>query len=85
MNSTSTVSEQVEYVCGDCKSTSWHLYICHRDDGQTLLFITCANPECLDAKRIQLGLSSVDMPMWDEFNITGQGYDLLPQAPEELN
>jgi hypothetical protein len=79
--------ELTEYTCGDCRGNLWHLAIGHRSDGVTQLIIVCADPECVARKREELGVPEDEMIVWNELNITGQGYDAedLADEPKILN
>jgi len=68
--------ETTEYVCGDCHGTEWKLNLGHDDENEKVfLIITCANPSCVEKKRLELGGEPDSIVVWDTFDITSQGYD----------
>lgn len=73
----SITSEAIDYVCADCGSTTWELKIVHESDELTTLLVICSNQQCVENKKHELNIRNNNnaYPIWDEFNITGQGKD----------
>jgi hypothetical protein len=68
----------MDYVCADCQGTKWTLKIGHQSNGRTMLLIICSNEKCVQKKKAELNIddtNSSHFPIWDEFDITGQGKD----------
>jgi hypothetical protein len=63
-------------MCGNCGSNTWELQLKYGTDGTTTLVIICGNKECVKAKRKLLQASEDSIIIWEELDITGQGYDL---------
>lgn len=81
-----TVTEISGYACGDCGSNTWTLNVGHRSDGKTFLIVSCGNKKCVDKKRKELHASPDAQLVWDEFDITGQGHDIMDgYEPDEIN
>jgi len=76
----STYSEyetnSVEYFCSSCKGNKWRIILVS-EDNKVKLLISCSNPECVNGKLEDLDVDGYSSPfvVWDEFDITGQGYD----------
>jgi hypothetical protein len=64
-----------QYLCGDCGSEEWHLVIERLGDGETHLLTMCANEQCRQDKLKSLNGNEGDVVIWDDFDITNQGYD----------
>jgi hypothetical protein len=68
----------VKYSCSDCGGTEWELLIERLTNGRTHLLTVCSNKQCIQSKKLKLGLPLDDesqLVVWDEFDITGCGYD----------
>lgn len=64
------ITELLEYSCGHCKQSEWKIYIGYRDDGQTFLITSCANPLCQASRHEIMGKSLDSLLIYDSFNIT---------------
>lgn len=64
-----------DFTCGDCGGSAWELAIINKPEGNTSLFVTCANKECVERKKKDKQMDETQILFWDEFDITGQGYD----------
>jgi hypothetical protein len=73
--------EPVQYVCADCKGDTWKLVLgFNKEEGKTYLIITCANPICVESKRVALGGKPGELVIWDTFDVSGQGYDVIDEV-----
>lgn len=79
-------SEISPMVCENCEGTDFKVYIATQRDGRTQLLMVCSNKECVKERRKQIEAPEDSLIVWNEFDITGQGYDHLDLlAPEEIN
>lgn len=83
MKDLSSVTELIDCQCGSCGGTTWKIYLGHCSDGTTTLSTICANEECVEARRQQLGVPHESFVVWDEFDITGQGRDAIDMVSEK--
>ena len=75
--------ELIDYYCGECGGEYWTLKIGHCDDGRTFLYAACADPNCCERKREEMGLGEDAPIVWGEYDITGQGHDPQDMVSEE--
>jgi len=78
-------TEAIGYNCGSCGGNNWSLRLGHRTDGKTILLVTCANPQCVQELIEATGATSNSLVVWEEFDITGQGYDAQDLKEELLD
>lgn len=68
------ITELVDYTCGNCKSNKWVLHLGFRNDGAQFLLLRCANSDCVNKRKKELGVEncSDNEIVWSEFDISGQ-------------
>jgi hypothetical protein len=79
------ISELVEFCCGRCKENNWSINLNRRSDGKTFLYITCFNKDCIEERRKNLSAGPDDLIVWEEIEITGGRYDMMPTSSTEKN
>lgn len=72
-----------EFLCAHCSDNNWELIIVNHPSNKTSLVIKCSNPDCCD--KLKENLTDEDMILWEEFDITGQGYDNLEEGKNDPN
>ena len=65
-----------DFLCAHCDENSWKLFIGHKSNGETVLIVHCSNEKCHELRKSQLGVDNNEEIIWEEFDITDQGYDL---------
>ena len=85
------ITELLEYSCGYCKQSVWEIYIGYRNDGETLLITSCANPFCQATRRAEMNKSLDSLLIYDSFTITADWAErkaaggVEEDPPEDLN
>ena len=64
-----------DFTCSHCNKNNWEVLIGHRSDGKTFLIVNCCDSSCHEKRREELKALPDESIIWEEFDITGQGYD----------
>lgn len=79
--------ELVSYNCATCKDSKWKLFLrSDKKNKRTYLVLICSNDKCVETRKKQLGAEPDDAVIWEEFDISGQGYDYFEELePKDID
>jgi hypothetical protein len=71
-------------ICSTCRKNKWELHLRHdMETRKTFLVLICSNNTCVTERAVTLGCEP-DCISWEEFDITGQGYDPTTAYPIQM-